>query len=98
MQRSVTTTLVATGGLGVSEFVYRMFTLFVSVRFAHFVYRMIALWPHGKKQCPSKSVYILLFALQLLFSRFVSFRAITSFFSPTHPCLYIFVSLQVCIE
>ena len=60
--------------------------------------------PHGKRQCPMKSVYIWLFALQLLFSRFVSFRAIASFFRatehyyplrslPTH-----IISLPYCIS
>ena len=35
-----------------------------------------ATWPHGhsRKSCPRKSVYILLLALQLFFSRFISFR------------------------
>ena len=49
--------------------------------------RIMATWPHGhdEKQCPRKSVYILLLALQLLFSRFVSFRAIASFFRATKP-------------
>ena len=35
-----------------------------------------------------KSPHLLLLALQLLFSRYVSFRVIT-FFSPAHPLLYI---------
>ena len=48
--------------------------------------------PHGRKQRPRKSVYILLFALQLLFSQFISFRAIASLFRPPTPAyLYSYV-------
>ena len=79
-------------GLGVSDFVYRIFGFseICSFRISH---NRMAMRPHGKKQCPKKSVYILLFALQLLFSRFisfrVSFRSITFFRPPTPACIYI---------
>ena len=81
---------LATVGLGVSDFVYRIFGFseICSFRISH---NRMAMRPHGKKQCPKKSVYILLFALQLLFSRFISFRAIASFFRPPTPaCIYIY--------
>ena len=42
-KRGRTEAFLATVGLGVSDFVYRIFALLVSVRFAHFVYRIIAL-------------------------------------------------------
>ena len=49
---------------------------------------------HGGRQCIMRSAFILLVALQLLFSRFVSFRlsfrALYSFFArPPSSCIYI---------
>ena len=86
---------LATVGLGVSDFVYRIFGFSEIYSFLISHNRVMAMRPHGRKRCPRKSVYILLFALQLLFSRFVSFRvsfiAIAVFFRPPTPaCIYIY--------
>ena len=81
-------------GLGVNDFVYPIITLFVS--------GMDLVHRHGGKQGTMRSAYMQLFALQFLFSRFISFRVVASVFRPpTQPCLYMHIatfSLQIHIE
>ena len=96
---------IATVELGVSDSVYRI-TRFSGFR--HGFENTMVSWSsidlvhghgHDERQCIMKSTYILLSTLQSLFIRFIPFRVITSFFSPTYPFRYIYrFSLQVYIE
>ena len=86
--------MFATVGLRISDFVDRALCI---DGFSHgFRHRWIGVEAmtmthgHGERQYTMKSAYLPLLALQLLFSRFISFRAIASFSSlpPLHSCMF----------
>ena len=96
---------LAAAGLGVSDSVHRIIALFISVvsmvsgmgTKSPWFHGVAWLWctgiamAHGDggSQCTMRGAYIPLFALQLLFSRLISFRVLASFFRPTTPaCIY----------
>ena len=90
--------LIATVGLGVGDFVCRISHYFVFRWFQAWVGNMVrntmvscmggmVFRPHGhgKRQCTTRSAYILPLPRQLFFSRFISFRVIASFFFARPP-------------